>query len=359
MRKFILSTCFFIVPFLALYTFNIFIYSPRGAEGDLARMGYLYSNPSPSSLINSQYNLPKEYTLLSEINITSNKNNPDVMTIGDSFSEQETLGYKNFLANKGIAVVHVDRGISGGNPIQTLVALANSDLFDFIKPKYVVLQSIEREINARTTNIDFNARIENINFYNPKGSKPIPNNINESEVENPNHNLSFFSDATLKMPLNNFLYLFIDKPLSSNTYKVKSTSSNLFSNNPDNILFYKNDLRKLDTKNDSLKTLNSINILNKLNELLSKKCIELIVLVSPDKYDLYYPYIQNKSSYMKPTFFSTYEKTEKKYQNIDTYRVLSSKLVNEPDIYYYDDTHWSPKGAKIVAEEIFDRIKKR
>jgi len=84
----------------------------------------------------------------------------------------------------------------------------------------------------------------------------------------------------------------------------------------------------------------------------------LIVLISPDKYDLYYPYIENKSAYLKPTFFSTYENAEKKYKNVDTYRVFSEKMSVEKDIYYYDDTHWSPVGGKIVVDEILRLMRK-
>lgn len=334
------------------------VYDQRGAEGDLARMGYFYTNPSPSSVINNQYNLPRKYTLLSEINLASEIVNTDVMIIGDSFSEQENVGYKNFLANMGVSVVHVDRDISGGNPIQTLVSLMNADFFGHMKPKYVVLQSIERDFNVRTQSIDFNAKATSINFYKSKNTPQLSNNQNENIAISPNKNLQFFSDATLKMPLNNFLYLFMDRPLSSNTYKVKSSNPKLFLNNPDNLLFYKNDLRKMKVKNDSSMTMNSISVLNKLSDLLKKKNIELIVLVSPDKYDLYYPYIEDSARYIKPTFYSTYENAEKEYQNIDIHTIFSRKLPEESDIYYYDDSHWSPKGAKIVAKEIFDRIKK-
>ncbi|WP_339864122.1 hypothetical protein [uncultured Algoriphagus sp.] len=357
MKKFILNTSIFVVPFLILYTINVFNFDQRGAEGDLARMGYFYSNPSPSSLINNQYNLPKQYTLLSEIK-PSSKVKVDVMTIGDSFSEQESLGYKNFLANMGPSVIHVDRTISGRNPIQTLVSLMNSDLFEFVKPDFVVVQSIERDINSRTQSIDFDARLESIDFYKPTTSEEISvdDTANENNIQTTN--LQFFSDATLKMPLNFLQYLFLDKPLTSNTYKVEATRKDLFTNDPGNLLFYKNDLRKLEAKNDSLRTLNSIKVLNELASLLSQKNIELIVLISPDKFDLYYSYIKEKSNFMKPTFFSTYEHAEKKYKNVDTYRVLSGKITEERDVYYYDDTHWSPKGAKFVAEEIYSLMGK-
>ncbi|GAB2618013.1 alginate O-acetyltransferase AlgX-related protein [Belliella aquatica] len=344
MKKFLLNTSIFVIPFILLYSFNVYYYDQRDEDGDLARMGYFYSNPSPKSLINSQYNLSKQYRLLSETNLTS-KESFDVITIGDSFSEQDDFGYKNFLANKGLSVLHIDRFISGSNPLQSLVGLMNSGLFDIIHPKYIVLQSIERDINDRTKNIDFEDSID---------LKQLSRKVKNHKSEAPNYNLQFFSDATLKMPLNNLQYLFADKPFFSNTYKVSTNSENLFTNNPDNLLFYKRDLQKLNAKNDSLRTLNSIKVLDKLSNLLAQIDIELIVIISPDKYDLYYPYIEDQSRFTPPVFFSIYEDAEKSYKNVDTYRLLSSRLGVEKDIYYYDDTHWSPVGANIIADEIYD-----
>ncbi|MCH7400032.1 hypothetical protein MM236_18705 [Belliella sp. DSM 107340] len=356
MKKFILKSSFFIIPFLVLFGIRILHNGPSRVDGDLVRMAYFYSNPLPMSTIKDRYDMPIMYSLLTETNPFAHREF-EVMTIGDSFSEQDNLGYKNFLGNAGVSVLHVDRHISGSNPIQTLVSMMNSDFFEVVKPKYVVLQSIEREINQRTRNVDFNEKLENINFYIPEDSDSSVNSNNEVNAQDSYYSLQFFSDATIKMPLNYLQYLFMDKPITSNTYKVKTTTQSLFSNSPNNLLFYKRDFRNLAIKNDSLSIVNSVNVLNKVSELLSNKNIELIVLISPDKYDLYYPYIKDKSKYKEPTFFSTYQNAEKFYKNIDIYGVFSSKLPDERDIYYYDDSHWAPKGAKIIADEIFEMIK--
>lgn len=342
MKKFILNTLVFVVPFVGLYIFNLFNYSQRGAEGDLARMGYFYDNPSPRSVVDSVHVIPKQYKLLSEIGLSS-KEKFDVMTIGDSFSEQDNLGWKNYLAATGTSVLHVDRFISGSNPIQTLVSLKNSGFFDQIQSEFVVLQSIERDLNDRTRNIDFDARLD---------LEILSQKVKQHKSATPNYDLQFFSDATLKMPFNNFQFFYTDKPIFSNTHQVKTTSTDLFSNSPDKLLFYKHDLRKMETKNDSLRTLNSIKVLGKISDFLAKRDIELIVLISPDKYDLYYSYITKKSNFVRPTFFAIYEGADKAYVNVDTYRIFSEKMGEEKDIYYYDDTHWSPVGGKIVVDEI-------
>lgn len=349
MKKFIIKTNLFALPmtlFVILFFLNTLLYNQQ--EGDLARIGYLYSNPTPKSLINNQYNLPKSYTLLSEVDVAT-KRKFDVITIGDSFSEQGTLGYKNFLGYKDISVLHVDNLISGSNPIQTLVQLFTTNFFDHIRADYIVLQSVEREFNLRTKGIDFDLPIQ---------LDAILDRMNDQQEDKNNYKLKFFSEATLKIPLTNLQYFFEPKPSYSQTYKFKSNRSDLFTNEPNELLFYQNDINYLDTKNDSLNILESIKVVEKINDLVARHDIKLIVLVSPDKYDLYYQFIADKSNLIKPLFFEIYEQAKKKYINIDSYRILSKKLNFQKDIYFYDDTHWTPKAAKIMADTIYNIISK-
>ena len=84
--------------------------------------------------------------------------------------------------------------------------------------------------------------------------------------------------------------------------------------------------------------------------------MKLIMLISPDKYDLYFNHIKNNESLTKPLFFQLYDQYKKNYTNVDAYKILSEKIESEKDVYYYDDTHWSPKGAKIIADDIYKII---
>ncbi|MDR1876149.1 MAG: hypothetical protein LBQ84_00850 [Flavobacteriaceae bacterium] len=43
---------------------------------------------------------------------------------------------------------------------------------------------------------------------------------------------------------------------------------------------------------------------------------------------------------------------------MDSKELLSTYINTYKDIYFYDDTHWSPIAAKIVAEKIKDTIKR-
>lgn len=350
MKKFIIKTCFFVVPFLVLYGLNVCFY--KKDEGDLVRLGFLYQNPSPFSQIMKQYTAPpKKYQLFSEIHLDQ-KIKTDVLTIGDSFSEQGEVGYQNHLAQRGVSVLHIDRFLSEESPIQSLVQFINSDFFDKVETKYVVLQSVERALMTRNTSLSFtesrslDSLKTQISEYKAKKEKAP---ATSSKVE-------FFSDATIKVPLANLQFLFLKRPLHSDVYKFKSNNHQLFTNNPDNLLFFKDDLKTLKDKNnpENIKALNGN--LNKISEILAKKNIKLIVLIAPDKYDLYYPYISNKSKSKEPLFFSNFDKMSKNYIYIPSYERLSQAIKQENDIYFYDDTHWSYKGARLIANEIYKTL---
>jgi hypothetical protein len=354
MKKFIIKTSLFILPFIFLYILNTFLYNQK--EGALIRLGYLYSNPTPKSSINSQYNFTKQYTLLSEIDVRDT-NKFDVITIGDSYSQQDSLGYQNFLANKGLKVLHIAPFISGTNPIQAIVNLLNSNLFDYVSADYLVVQSVERSFIRRATKIDLDTttnlkRISNrINRFN----KRIKNNPKRI----PNYNLQFFSRATFEIPITNIQYNFQPKPKYSKTYRYTSISNDLFSNGPNELLFYEADVRLMGVKNDSLNIMRSIDVVERISEKAAKRNMKLVMLISPDKYDLYFNYIKDNENLTTPRFFEIYEQAQKDYINIDSYKVLTGKIKQEKDIYFYDGTHWSPIGAGIIADEIFEIVNRQ
>lgn len=340
MRRLILKTTFFVTPFFLFHMLNVCFY--KQFDGDLARIGYLYQDPSPKSIVSSKFSLEKKYIAFSELTPETNLDF-DAMIIGDSFSEQDSLGYKNFLAHENISVLHVDR-VKATNPIQILVELINGNFFDSVKVSYVVLQSVEREFLSRCQKIDFQ-KIMSMDSL----SSVIKN---QKKLLSPEMTSKFFSETTLKAPLTNIQYYFSDKPKYSQTYKVSAISRNLFSNNPDDLLFLDEDIAAIKYKNDSSLAKNANNVLNTINSLLSKKNIKLIVLISPDKYDMYYKYIANNPRFKKPLFFTYYDSLTKEYDYIPSMKVLSNALQKKKDVYYYDDTHWSPIGAEIIAKEI-------
>lgn len=347
MRSFILRTALFVLPFMLLYVVNVTAY--RQDEGDLVRLGYLYGDRSPKSAIAAPFTLSTAYTLLSAVD-TSTSAAFDVMTIGDSFSGQDSLGYKNFMAHQGVSVLHVDRSLAGPDPVQRLVELLNSGFFDRIQVGAVVLQTAERLFVQRCEHIDFAKTVALDSLFD---AMPGP------DMEKTGTRIRFFSNAMLKIPWTNWEYRHTDKPADSQTYRVATTSNELFTNGPKELLFFEDDLKAVPLKNDTAKIAACNRNLEEIARLLAKRSIKLIVLVSPDKYDLYYPYIVDKATYKEPKFFPYYNKLPKSYANLDAFGPLSAQLPVVKDVYYYDDTHWSPATAKWVGEQLAAMVKGR
>lgn len=73
---------------------------------------------------------------------------------------------------------------------------------------------------------------------------------------------------------------------------------------------------------------------------------------APDKYNVYYDYIEFKK-HPRNTFFSKIRPLPKRYNFIDTKFILEEAIKKgQKDIYHVDDTHWSYKASEIIAENI-------
>lgn len=352
MKALILKTTFFTAPFALLYLFCLLFYSNTETP-DLLRLG---SIPNLDENYHQKFEFRQnvKYDSISNVLYSINKKKKyTILTIGDSFSEQENLGYKNFLA-QNFSVLHIDRFISN-NQIQTLINLLNGDFFDKYDIKYVILQNVERLTIENVKNISLQdkmtlSQIDSlIKLRNDKYKQ-----INKKDTKQ-----DFFSKRTIKFPLYDFpKFLFSENYLSDNSVFNVEINSELFSNNLSKLLFLNYDLVQ-STQNNNLKNIDSLNIvLNIISQKLSQRNISLIFLPSPDKYDLYYEFIVDKDSFTKPVFFDIMKNTKKEYIYIDSKEILLSQI-EKKDLYFYDDTHWSPISAEIIANKIQDIIQNR
>ncbi len=346
MKKFILKSLLFTAPFLFSYV-SLLSWSSF-SKGDLLRISNIidetqnyrdiFLNQIPSKIY---------YTNLTEI---GDKKEFDLLTIGDSFSVQEISGYQNFLSeSSNIKVLHYNIMC---DPFEVIYGLLNGDLFDKIHLKYVLIESAEKYIIERSKEINRKKTILLKPFLEKSKLKEY------SEPEKKEHTVpspKFFSQSTIRFSIHNLLYHFDDNAFISDVYKVK-TSKKLFSINKQELLFYHDDLDYLSLNNrkDEIQLLNKE--LNLLASKLNEHNIKLVLLVAPDKYDIYYNYIQSKSDYGKPMFFYYLEEQKKDYIYIDSKRIIESKLGNVKDLYYYDDTHWTPIVAKDIANAIKEKL---
>ena len=349
MKKFILKSFIFLLPVTLAYCITDFFYSTK--KGDLLRIGYIadLSNYDREAIFSEEFERKIHYTKISEIDLKQ-KHNFKILNIGDSFSQQNNFGYTNYLAEYlENSILDYDRKLGENqSPIETLTCILNGDVLDSIKVDYILLQTVERNFVRSAINLNRKGKVTLDSLNILIQSK----RINSQEINTD----KLFSGRMKKFITTNYYYQYDDHPFNSQTYKVETTK-NLFSINKNELLFYQDDIDFLNTNND-LKKINKLNAeLNILSKKLAKKNIKLIVMPAPDKYGIYYEYITNKSKYPEPLFFDLFEKLQNKdYLYIDAKTLLKKHIPNKKDIYFYDDTHWSPWASQIIAKEIEKKI---
>lgn len=351
MKKLLYKTALFTGPFFLFYLVYINYYSDD--RGDLSRLGYIPKtiNYDFKVLFKKELNAKVYYRKFSELNLNS-KNKFNILTVGDSFSEQDGMSYQNYI-DHSLNIVHYDRFLHN-NPIETVNGLVNGDVLNNLKVDYIILQSVERFFVER------GLEVKNNNVIKSDSLKDIIvkyKEKKEKETEQKEHTKDkFFNRDILLFPLNNIVYNFRDKGYYSRVHQVKTTK-NLFITNNNKLLFYDDDYNNTPKNNDinNIKKLNDE--LNLLAKKLKQKGIQLIVLPCPDKFDLYYDYIANKKDYEQPLFFDHLRQLKKEYLFVDAKKILQEETKKTIDVYFYDDTHWSPIATKVIGPEIGKIIK--
>lgn len=338
MKKFILELSLFLSPFIFLL---INYQNFQASGGDLNRLSKISFDKSYRNIFYDEHYSKVLYKDISELDLTR-KDSADIIIIGDSFSQMGSNGYQNYLATDySYNVVNINNKQNRGNPIETLYCLVNGDVLDNLQVNYIVLQSIEREFVRRREGFDTNCALNAKAF------------IKVSEPSNAMHKLNdlgYFQDM-INYTWFNFLYQFNDKAYFSQVYKKPLVGRKLFSTTQNQILFFSEDVENIKfIKKDYILELNKK--LNFIAQKLRKRNIKLIVLPSPDKYDLYNDYILG-NDLPKNLFFDYMNRVPKDYLFIDAKKLLLPFLKKGvKDVYWADDTHWSPFAAQQISNEI-------
>ncbi len=347
-RKFIILSIVFIIIYLLFhsfiwmqYTSKIFGRKDGKYVGDIARVSYQIQALFPRKL---EYTLPKRHLGKNDYK----DKHIDILTIGDSFSQGVTGGknpyYQDYLAtyyNQNI--INVSRTVNGQFQFfEPIITLANNGWFKAYKPRYLIIESVERFVIPRfTKQFDF-------------GRNDFPKDRLSAYILSPKkHNsyipkLKLINTANYKYIYYNYLYNnppkveidVIKLQLNKNLFSTKTFQNQLLIHNEDTI-----SLNYYTPKNVRLINEN----FNKLAKKLKPLGIKLIFLVGPDKYDIYYPYIKD-NPFKKNKFFSLMRPLKKEYIFIDSEKILRDLLKNKvKDVYYSDDTHWSYKASKAIT----------
>lgn len=321
------------------YTSEVFDRNDEMYVGDLGRVSYQLDSLHPRKL---EYTLEKRHLHKENWNFEQ----VDILTVGDSFSNADTGGlnpyYQDYLSTfYDKKVLNLQRFSEELNSMELLIALYNSGWLERYKPKYIILEAVERfALNAHAKEIDWDKTLQ------VEDDSIIANlKIKDSHIPS----LTFINTANYK-----FIRYALQYKFSKNGYKriprLRLSHPFFSPKKYANYLLITQEDIKNKSAEDELRVTSLNKNLNKLADMLSKLDIKLFYMPAVDKYDLYYDFII-ENPYQKNYFFDLLRNEEKNYSFIDTKAILLKALNNgEQDIFYADDTHWSYRASELIVK---------
>lgn len=244
----------------------------------------------------------------------------DIIFFGDSYTR---LIYPNILTEitKKKSAKFIAENIQ--SPEETFVALCNMGVK---MPQVVVLECGERGVVFNLCELDFSST-----------KTPIPS-FETDEVEKQTDFSTFYKNKLI----NNHAVLHVS--LRDSLFTCPRKEKDLY--------FYYRDLRFPDE--NQIQT--ALSKLDSLFMFARERNICLFYVVAADKYDVYQEFAIDNESPKKDILDRFVEFEADSYYVNTKHVLLESARQGTKDLYYADDTHWSPIGAKIVAEEIAKRM---
>lgn len=341
MKKFLLKISYTILPLwlaiLGLVGYYYLVIAPN-MQGDLGVLGKIptklfYTRDSTSTVDNTLDSCL--YFTTHRIESLSNYSY-SIITCGDSFSQLGLYGYQNYMSLKGLSIInYFPYGPLRWNPFQNAYDLMNLGYVDSTNVKVLIIESVERSLYQRLSKMDFTHTF-----------------LNEGNEEITCHSRDILSEAKI--------YFDVQVGLKEEEYPVKQLSLNkqLFSGTHGNILyFYQDDVIEngFSIPIDSCSQIRS-NIDAIYDKAISKGIL-LYILICPDKYDLYQDFIVD-NPYPRKTINEDFRRIVGNRDDIIIGKELLLPYVKngEKDMYYLDDTHWSYKSSKIIADSLTNLV---
>ena len=192
----------------------------------------------------------------------------------------------------------------------------------------MVLESVERSCIDRLINLDFN----------PSSSvQPIAAVYKEGDDKQ-----------------TNFTTFYKNQIIDNQSVRHLHLKDSLFScpKKEKDLYFYHEDLHWATDEEINI----AISKIDTLFALANKKHIQLFYVIAADKYDVYQDFAID-NMYQRQTVLDSFAQFDSSLYFVNTKPILIKKAEKGvKDLYYADDSHWSPVGARIVSEEIVKRM---
>jgi len=340
MKKFLIKLSYTVLPvFLLLFGLTAYLnyYVVPRATGDLGRLSFIIIGEDYDHRI--QQNELKETYFKKVIETEDLKSiHVNVLTIGDSFSQQEHAGYQNYMALEGLTIANTRRDLYD-NPIQYAWNLLDAGTVDSTNIDVMVVEVGER---------DFASRIDNFSIDKVEVAEPYT-------IDDDEDSFFDFDQWSLLRTRDFLMYRYGGR---DPVYKVSLDRDFFESSNPRRLYFYCADITKGMSIKEQIKP-KIKEVFNLLTQKAHERGFKLILMLPVDKYDLYQDYIVN-NPYAHPKLIN--EEVRELLGDIPEVMLCKYTLLpllenGEKDVFLYNNSHWSYKGSQAVGKELSRRIK--
>ena len=341
MKKFLVKLSYAVFPLWLIVVglvFYISLYVSPRATGDIGRLGLIPFGHSYETIIRQG---AIQETLFKTIEKTEDLSSihVDILTIGDSFSQQGNFGYQNYLSQKELNVANCSRNLYS-NPVQYAYNLLQENIIDSTNVKTIIIEKVEREFEGAM--IDFSTEKSEI-------QRPI---IREFHTNKKVEAIKSHEWSIIRA--RDYIYYMIDREKSP-IYKVKLAKNLFTSNSPRYLYFYYWDIiggLQIHPGNEE----KILEVYKTISSKMKEKGIKFIFMVAVDKYDLYQNEIV-ENPYPKKRVMEDIDRIIGNSPHL----LLSKKFLlpliekGEKDVFLFNDTHWSYKASRVIADEIYKK----
>ena len=338
MKRFLIKVSYIVLPIyiimLGLVAYVTLYISPR-ADSDLGSLALI---PFGVEYSQSLMNYGMKDTLFIKVNHTEELRSihVNVLTVGDSFSQQGIIGYQNYMPGEGLTVANCRRSLYE-SPIQYACNILDWGVVDSTNIDVMVVEVVERDFA-----LSFG------NFKENKVEVPEPESTSDKEERNAN-------EWSLLRARDFILYRFAGR---SPVYQVTLDKDYFSSKEPRSLYFYYVDVANGLMIDEALRP-KVKEVFDLLTHKAHERGIKLMLMMAVDKYDLYQDYIVD-NPYPHPKTVNE----DVKVILGDVTNVMLCKYYLEPmlekgekDVFLFDDSHWSSKAAEVVGVELGRRVK--
>lgn len=332
MKRFIIKTLLYSLPILMPILVFVCCISPN-LSGDIGYLGYV---TFPDSYV-SKVDLSDSKLIHCEYGRIFPKDN-SILTIGDSFSRGKSYNY--YLASKTNDSVYYLSKQWQTNPFQRFMYMARTQEL----PQVVVVECVERVLVQRLSKLNISQSVSSMLQQHIIDTTTVVRKTTPQK------------DKTVLESTQEWIKRKMNLKGYANPIKSAKLSKPCFSceGREDELYFYVDDLKNMHLTDASAKIVSTK--LDSLFEFAKSKNIDLYILIAADKYDVYQEYIID-NQYPPKTLL---KELEQQYQhpNLIISRDTLYDMVqnNILDVFWANDTHWSPVGAEAVAEQILKYI---